>query len=131
MTRKYDDDLPTTSVIIAFHNEAWSVLMRTVWSVINRSPKHLLKEILLVDDASTRSMYKYQPHFFTSNTFRFLLTEFLGEELDNYVATLPVRTKVLRLAQREGIVAARILGAKTATANVLTFLDAHCECTNG
>lgn len=69
--------------------------------------------------------------FFTSNTFRFLLTEFLGEELDNYVATLPVRTKVLRLAQREGIVAARILGAKTATADTLTFLDAHCECTNG
>lgn len=69
--------------------------------------------------------------FFTSNTFRFLLTEFLGEELDNYVATLPVRTKVLRLAQREGIVAARILGAKTAAADVLTFLDAHCECTNG
>lgn len=49
------ENLPTTSVIIVFHNEAWSVLLRTVWSVINRSPKYLLHEIILIDDASNRS----------------------------------------------------------------------------
>lgn len=59
------------------------------------------------------------------------MIEFLGKELDDYVATLPVRTKVLRLPKREGIVAARLLGANNSTADVLTFLDAHCECTNG
>ncbi|KAL2083936.1 hypothetical protein ACEWY4_019454 [Coilia grayii] len=51
----YPDDLPRTSVVIVFHNEAWSTLLRTVQSVISRSPRKLLEEIVLVDDASERA----------------------------------------------------------------------------
>lgn len=49
--------LPKASVVIIFTDEAWTPLLRTVHSIINQTPKELLKEIILVDDFSQRGIF--------------------------------------------------------------------------
>ncbi|XP_071158483.1 polypeptide N-acetylgalactosaminyltransferase 5-like isoform X2 [Mytilus edulis] len=109
-TQKYRDNLPDTSVVVCFHNEAWSVLLRTVHSIIDRSPPHLLKEVILVDDFSDM--------------------DHLKKPLEDYAAKLK-KVKVVRTKQREGLIRARLLGYSASTGTVLTYLDSHCECAEG
>ena len=62
--QQYLAALPKASIVIPYYNEHWSTLMRTVTSVINRSPIELIFEIILVDDASTKSKATYFKSFF-------------------------------------------------------------------
>ena len=50
--------------------------------------------------------------------------------LENYMAQYP-KVKIVRLPKREGLIRARLLGLEHATAPVVTYLDSHCECTEG
>lgn len=104
---EYSEDLPKTSVIIVFHNEGWSTLLRTVHSVINRTPPQFLEEILLVDDFSDK--------------------ENLKENLDRYLTRFGGKVRLLRNKEREGLIRTRSRGAREARGEVILFLDAHCE----
>ncbi|CRK88372.1 CLUMA_CG002149, isoform A, partial [Clunio marinus] len=91
-------------------NEAWSTLLRTVHSVLDRSPDHLITEIILVDDFS---------HF-----------DHLKKPLEDYFAKYP-KVKILRNDEREGLIRSRITGTIHAEGPILTFLDSHVECAEG
>ncbi|XP_070838935.1 polypeptide N-acetylgalactosaminyltransferase 10-like [Chaetodon trifascialis] len=102
----YAEKLPNTSIIIPFHNEGWSSLLRTVHSVLNRSPPQLIAEVILVDDFSDK--------------------EHLKVALEEYMTRTP-KVRILRTKKREGLIRTRLLGAAAAKGEVITFLDSHCE----
>ena len=48
----YSNSLPSASVIICYYHEDLGVLLRTIHSVLERTPQNLLKEILIINDQS-------------------------------------------------------------------------------
>lgn len=54
----------------------------------------------------------------------------LKKQLEDYFASYP-KVKIVRGPQREGLIRARLLGAKYAKSPVITYLDSHCECAEG
>ncbi|CAL1533315.1 unnamed protein product [Lymnaea stagnalis] len=102
--------LDEVSVIIIYHNEPWTTLLRTVHSILSRTPERLLREVLLVDDCST--------------------VAYLGAPFDKYFSTFP-KVKILRAQKKIGLIKARLLGFEASTAPVVVFLDAHIECFPG
>ncbi|XP_052889685.1 putative polypeptide N-acetylgalactosaminyltransferase 9 [Anopheles moucheti] len=107
---RYPANLPPTSIVIVFYNEAWSVLVRTVHSILDRSPEQLVREIVLVDD------FSYLPH--------------LKTQLEEYFAS-NAKIRIIRAPKRLGLIRARMLGGKSTQTDIITFLDAHVEVTMG
>uniref|UniRef100_A0AAR2INQ3 Polypeptide N-acetylgalactosaminyltransferase n=1 Tax=Pygocentrus nattereri TaxID=42514 RepID=A0AAR2INQ3_PYGNA len=111
----YPSNLPQVSIVFIFVNEALSVILRSIHSAMHRTPSHLLKEIILVDDNSN--------------------TEELKEKLQEFVeetnAKRPGFIKVVRHSKQEGLIRSRVSGWRAATAPVVALFDAHVEFNTG
>ncbi|CAK0881888.1 unnamed protein product, partial [Prorocentrum cordatum] len=103
--------LPNTSVIFTFCNEPAHSLYNSIYSVIERSPRHLLHEFILVDDGSS--------------------AEHIQKPLEDWAKTLPVPVRIVRQGYRSGLMRARVAGAKVATGQTITVLDSHVSCSEG
>uniref|UniRef100_A0A3B3I148 Glycosyltransferase 2-like domain-containing protein n=1 Tax=Oryzias latipes TaxID=8090 RepID=A0A3B3I148_ORYLA len=107
---KYSEILPSASVVICFHEEPWSTLMRTVHSVLDTSPRQYLQEVLLVDDLSQNRHLKAR--------------------LGSYVSGLD-GVRLIHSTRRLGVGGCRTMAAAKAKGQVLVFMDSHCECHEG
>jgi polypeptide N-acetylgalactosaminyltransferase len=101
--------LPKVSIIIPFYDEHPTTIMRTVHSIINRTPPQLLKEIILVNDASTHK-----------DLFRILTHHFIAQPWASKI-------KIFMMKERAGPNWSRMAGARSASGDVLLFLDCHVE----
>uniref|UniRef100_A0A1B6JV54 Polypeptide N-acetylgalactosaminyltransferase n=2 Tax=Homalodisca TaxID=139475 RepID=A0A1B6JV54_9HEMI len=109
-SQTYNNTLPNASVVICFYNEQLDTLARSIHSILDRTPVHLLHEIILIDDYSD--------------------IDGLYSKVEKYIdENIPHKNKVFlhRTSQREGLIRARLEGAKLATGEVLVFLDSHIE----
>ncbi|XP_067437563.1 probable polypeptide N-acetylgalactosaminyltransferase 8 [Thunnus thynnus] len=109
--KKYPEDLPTIGVVLIYLDEALSVIKRAIRSIIDKTPAHLLKEIILVDDHSSN--------------------EDLMGKLDEYINFIheerPGLVKKVRHSEQLGLTQARLSGWKNAVSDVVAILDAHIE----
>ena len=94
---------------MCFYNEDISTLLRSVNSILDRTPNEILNQIILVDDASDLSDLK------TDLQMRL-------EEIDT-----KKKVKIIRNKNREGLIRSRVFGSREANGDVLIFLDSHIE----
>nr|XP_040575982.1 polypeptide N-acetylgalactosaminyltransferase 35A-like [Lepeophtheirus salmonis] len=113
LCKNYTDNsyakLPTASIVICYFREDLSTLLRTIHTVVKRSPANLLKEVIVVNDHSDIDIFDK-------------LIENVNKE-----SHLIQKVRFVTPPERFGLIRARIFGSTYATGDVLVFLDSHVE----
>ena len=112
-----EKDFPTVSVIMTTQNEPDDWISLSVESILARTPHHLLKEVIIVDDNGVPGH-----HGLPAN-----IRKNVNEEEWTYIQSLSPKVKVIKHDDREGCARSRLTGAKIATGEVLMFVDSHIE----
>ncbi|XP_053975440.1 polypeptide N-acetylgalactosaminyltransferase 35A-like isoform X2 [Hylaeus anthracinus] len=106
--QQYSSKLPNASIVICFYNEHYMTLLRSLHSIIEKTPAQFLHEIILVNDWSDMTA--------------------LHEQIDTYIKNkFDGKVKLFKTERREGLIRARMFGARKASGEVLIFLDSHIE----
>eukprot|EP00929_Paragymnodinium_shiwhaense_P014371 TRINITY_DN122276_c0_g1_i1.p1 TRINITY_DN122276_c0_g1~~TRINITY_DN122276_c0_g1_i1.p1 ORF type:complete len:595 (+),score=125.01 TRINITY_DN122276_c0_g1_i1:67-1851(+) len=100
----------TVSVIIPFYHEATSTLLRTATSVLKRTPKSLLLDVILVSDGADAPWAAKQK-----------------EQIRVFKEKHGDVVKFIEIEKHLGLAPAKVVGAKASTAEIVAFLDSHCE----
>jgi hypothetical protein len=106
-----DTAMPDVSVIMTSQNEVSGWMSTTVHSIIAKTPPHLLKEVIVIDDNGIPPKIRG--------------TEVDEKEYED-LKKLP-KVKVIKNHGREGCARSRLIGAKAATGEVIMFVDSHIE----
>jgi polypeptide N-acetylgalactosaminyltransferase len=104
------------SIVIIYHNEGFSVLIRMINSIIERTPLKNLQEIILYDDFSEE---------------KHIIQNYLKQHSDLEKWEEKVEIQFEKNEKREGLIKAKVSAARLAKGDIIIFLDSHCEVTDG
>lgn len=132
--------MPTVSIIIALHSEDTIVLIRTLYSILLNTPRHLLSEIILVAETYQTDKSFFDKLFNKIKEFRVRQQDQeLGVKFFKYYPQMPLMFgEHVNLSKIRYFVTGKYVGlAKTlnlaiekATGDVLVFLKSHVEVGN-
>lgn len=103
---------PAISVVIPARNEEDDLLIKTIEYLFKETPESLLHEIIIVDDQSDVPIQNVVDRLITNSTEK-------------------SKVHVIRLDARQGLTNAKTIGASSAQASHILFLDGHCRVTPG
>ena len=78
----------------------------------------------------TFKVIRFHKYGWISTPIYLFLIVHLQSQLTDYMKAYSI-VKIVRMPERVGLIRARLAGLPHSTAEVVTYLDSHCEATNG